>query len=135
MPSSSAPTKRAAPEHATNNDAKQQKATESNGLDDLFAEAEVVAPKIVNKTATNAAADGAPLDSTLKIPEGYALAYNPGVTNTIKAVVTGASAKSNQNGPTSVKLTCKVLNIKSSGADIMRAGPMMVIALSKNEKV
>ena len=57
MPSSKAPTKRAAPEHATNNDAKQQKATESNGLDDLFAEAEVVAPKIVNKTATKSTAE------------------------------------------------------------------------------
>ena len=135
MPSSKAPTKRAAPDHATNNDAKQQKATESNGLDDLFADAEVVAPKIVNKTADNAAADGTTLDSTLKISEGYSLAYNPGETNTIKAVVIGASAKYNQNGPTSVKLTCKVLNIKSPGADITRAGPMMVIALSKNEKV
>ena len=135
MPSAKAPTKRAATETATDTEAKQQKATESDELDDLFSDAEVVAPKIVNKVATNTATDGTTLDSTLKIPEGYALAYNPGETNTIKALVTGASAKYNQNGPTSVKLTCKMLNIKNAGADIMRAGPMMIIALSKNEKV
>ena len=132
MSSSQAPTKRSAPELATNSEAKHQKATES---DDLFADAEIVAPKLVNKTATNGADDGATLDSTLKIPEGFTLAYNPGEVNTIKALVTGASTKYNQNGPTSVKLTLKVLNIKNAGADIMRAGPMMVIGLSKNEKV
>ena len=135
MPSSKAANKRSAPESATSTEAKQPKATESDELDDLFASAEVVAPKIVNKAGTNAADDGAPLDSTLKIPEGYSLAYNPGQTNTIKAVVTGASAKYNQNGPTSVRLTCKVLNIKNAGADVTRAGSMMIIALSKNDKV
>ena len=135
MSSSKAPTKRAAPESATNTETKQQKATESDGLDDLFAEAEVVAPRIVNKAVANAAADGTPLDSTLEIPEGYSLAYNPGHTNMIKAVVTGASAKSNQSGPTSVRLTCKALNIQNAGADITRAGPMMAIGLSKNARV
>ena len=132
MPSSKAPTKRAAPESASSTEAKQQKSDE---LDDLFADAEIVAPKIVNKAATNAAANGATLDSTLKIPGGYALAYNPGQTNMMKALVTGASAKYNQNGPTSVKLTCKVLNIKNAGADITRAGPTMAVALSLNDKV
>ena len=135
MPSSKAPTKRAAPEPATNNEAKQQKATESDELDDLFADAEVAAPVVVNKVATNGATDGATLDSTLKIPEGYSLAYNPGQTNMIKILAIGASAKYNQNGPTSVKLTCKVLNIKNPGSDITRAGPMMTIGLSKNDKV
>ena len=113
MPSSKASTKRAAPEPATNNEAKQQKATESDELDDLFADAEVAAPVVVNKVATKGATDGATLDLTLKIPEGYSLAYNPGQTNMIKILAIGASAKYNQNGPTSVKLTCKVLNIKN----------------------
>ena len=135
MPSSKAANKRSAPESASSTEAKQPKATESDELDDLFASAEVVAPKIVNKTTTNGAADGATLDSTLKVPEGYALAYNPGETNTIKALVLGNSAKYNQNGPTSVKLTCRALDIKNAGADITRAGPIMAIALSKNEKV
>ena len=135
MPSSKAANKRSAPESASSTEAKQPKATESDELDDLFASAEVVAPKIVNKTTTNGAADGATLDSTLKVPEGYALAYNPGETNTIKALVLGNSAKYNQNGPTSVKLTCRALDIKNAGADITRAGPIMAVALSKNEKV
>ena len=75
MPSSKAATKRAAPESATNTEAKQQK---SNELDDLFTDAEIVAPKIVNEGATNAADDSAALDSTLKIPEGFSLASTLG---------------------------------------------------------
>ena len=136
MQSSKAPTKRPAPESAKDNEAKQPKAiTESNELDDLFYDAEIVAPKIVNKADTNGAADDTTLDSTLKIPEGYSLAYSPGQTNMIKALVAGSSPKYNQNGPTSVKLTCMALHIKNAGTDITCAGPMMTIALSKNEKV
>ena len=68
MPSTKAATKRAAPEPATSTETKQQKATENDELDDLFANAELSASQtIVNKTTTNAAADGAPLDSTLKM--------------------------------------------------------------------
>ena len=132
--SSKAPIKRAATKPATNKETKQQKTAESDDLDDLFADVEVVAPKAVT-SATNGAAGDTTLDSTLQIPEGYSLAYNPGQTNMIKALVIGASAKSNQNGPTSVKLTCKMLNVKNAGADITRAGPTMAIGLSKNDKV
>ena len=49
--------------------------------------------------------------------------------------ITGASHKANVNGPTSVKLTAKLLSLKDKGADIVRAGSMMAIALTKNDKV
>ena len=136
MSSSKTPTKRSVSKQSPNSEAKQQKTADSDDLDDLFADTQVSAPVIVSsKMATNGAVDDTTLDSTLEVPEGYSLAYNPGQTNTIKALVTGASAKYNQIGPTSVKLTCKALNIKNAGADITRAGPMMAIALSKNDKV
>ena len=102
-------------------------------VDDLFAE-EFVAPKVAAPLASNGGADAA-LDVTLQIPDGYALAYNPGTTNTFKVQILSASAKYNANGPTSVKLACRLLNAKNAGGDVIRAGPVLSIALSKNDKV
>ena len=102
-------------------------------VDDLFEE-EAVAPVVTS--TKNAAEDGTTeIDSTLKIPEGKKLAYNLGKTNSFKVKITGASHKANVNGPTSVKLTAKLLSLKDKGADIVRAGSMMAIALTKNDKV
>ena len=115
---------------------KRQKVEEVDEMDDLFGEASDFCSKVVDKIS-DAADDGgeAKIDSTLQVPEGRLLAYNPGKTNVVKAVVLSSSHKSNEIGPTSVKISAKVLNIKNPGADIVREGPVMAIAMTKDEKV
>ena len=111
--------------------AKKVQKTEEVDVDDLFDD-EVQGPVVVSKSAEDNAVE---LESPLKVPDGFALAYPPGKTNEIKAIILASSAKANHNGPTSVKLTCQTLNIKGAGADIIRSGPTTCIALTKNEKV
>ena len=64
--SSKAPIKRAATKPATNKETKQQKTANNDDLDDLFADVEVAAPKVVT-SATNGAAGDTTLDSTLQM--------------------------------------------------------------------
>ena len=115
----------------TTETSKRQK-TDVEDMDDLFAE-EPCAPVVTStKAIGNAAME---MDASLKIPEGVKLAYNPGKTNSCKVKILSAAPKTNPNGPTSVKATAQVLTFKMPGADILRAGPLMAIALSKNDKV
>lgn len=110
---------------------KRQK-TDVEDMDDLFAE-ETSAPVVTNAKPSGAAA--VVMDASLQIPDGMALAYNPGKSNSCKVKILGAAFKRNHNGPTSVKATVQVLTFKMPGTDILRAGPLMAIALSKNDKV
>ena len=115
----------------TTETSKRQK-TDVEDMDDLFAE-EPCAPVVTStKAIGNAAME---MDASLKIPEGVKLAYNPGKTNSCKVKILSAAPKTNPNGPTSVKATAQVLTFKMPGADILRAGPLMAIALSKDDKV
>ena len=113
---------------------KRQKVNDDVNMDDLFEEETCCGPTIVSQRPVGDGGVVAP-DTSLKIPEGSKLAYNPGRTNSIKALVLAATPKTNTGGPTSIKLTCQILSVKNPGADVFLAGPVMVIAMSKNEKV
>ena len=128
--------KKAAPDCATKESTKRQKIDDD--MEDLFGDdASEFDTKIVEKISdsTDDGNEAKTVYSKLQIPEGRLLAYNPGIVNNFKALVLSSSHKSNENGPTSVKITANVLNIKKPGADITREGSMLAIALTKNEKV
>ena len=118
----------------TSENNKRQKVNDDVNMDDLFEEETCCGPTIVSQRPVGDGGVVAP-DTSLKIPEGSKLAYNPGRTNSIKALVLAATAKTNTSGPTSIKLTCQILSVKNPGADLFQGGPVMVIAMSKNEKV
>lgn len=103
-------------------------------LDDLFADADATVINLSDNVRINAHND-ASMDAQLQIPEGYTLAYNPGDVNKLRVTVLGSSAKSNADGPTSIKVACSVSNATGAGKDIIREGPGTVISMCKNEKV
>ena len=91
---------------------KRQKVNDDVNMDDLFEEETCCGPTIVSQRPVGDGGVVAP-DTSLKIPEGSKLAYNPGSTNSIKAIVLAATPKTNTSGPTSIKLTCQILSVKN----------------------
>jgi hypothetical protein len=115
---------------------KRQKIDDAgDAMDDLFGDEDEYSTKIVAKIANTADELTGAVDTTLHIPEGRALAYKPGETNSAKIKILGSSHKSNENGPTSVKASAKILSWNRIGADIVREGAATAIMMTKSERV
>lgn len=101
-------------------------------IDTLFDETETEqqqqGPGIQHERAT--------LDScSVRVPDGFLLAHDPSSTNVVKGLLLGSSAKSNPDGPTSVKASIRVLAVSGAGADFIRHNDLNLILMTKMERV
>ena len=104
--------------------------------DDDFAPATTAKPI---KKASSAKGDASTetKNVAVEVPEGKLLAQPIGAPkSTVSGVVLGVSVKSNDKGPTTVKITVAITDISpTAGKDVLRAGAMTALVLAKEEKV
>ena len=73
----------------------------------------------------------------VEVPDAKLLAQPIGAPKyTFTGMVLGASVKSNDKGPTAVKVTTAIIDISpTAGKTVLRAGAMTALVLAKEEKV
>ena len=115
MPSTKAATKRAAPEPATNTETKQQKATENDELDDLFANAELSAsqkkenPRTsfkINNLKPNFFSITTPHRHTLTVPSRLPASRIPAACGTVLQMALVIAARYSELPPESAAPPC-----------------------------